>query len=62
MLKVIKLTENLKWYKKGIRDGIPIALGYFAVAFTLGITAKNAGLTAFQAMLAAGLTDRKSVV
>ncbi len=57
MLKVIKLTENLKWYKKGLRDGIPIALGYFAVAFTLGITAKNAGLTAFQAMLAAGLTN-----
>ncbi|MBE6749534.1 MAG: AzlC family ABC transporter permease [Ruminococcaceae bacterium] len=40
-----------------MRDGIPIALGYFAVAFTLGIVAKKAGLTAFQAMLAAGLTN-----
>ncbi|MBR7133408.1 MAG: AzlC family ABC transporter permease [Clostridia bacterium] len=40
-----------------MRDGIPIALGYFAVAFTLGIVAKNAGLTAFQALLAAGLTN-----
>lgn len=30
---------------KGIRDGVPIGLGYFAVAFALGITAKNAGLT-----------------
>lgn len=47
---------NFGWYKKGIRDGIPIALGYFAVAFTLGIMAKNAGLTAFQAMLAAAST------
>ncbi|MBE6994574.1 MAG: AzlC family ABC transporter permease [Ruminococcaceae bacterium] len=27
-----------------MRDGLPIALGYFAVAFTLGIAARNAGL------------------
>lgn len=40
------------WFKKGLKNGIPIALGYFAVSFTLGITAKNAGLTALQAMLA----------
>ena len=51
------MKENSKWYKKGIKDGIPIALGYFAVAFTLGIVAKKAGLTAFQAMLTAGLTN-----
>lgn len=51
------MKENSKWYKNGIRDGIPIALGYFAVAFTLGIVAKKAGLTAFQAMLATGLTN-----
>ncbi len=49
--------ENRKWYIKGLKDGIPIALGYFAVAFSLGIIAKQAGLTAFQAMLAAGLTN-----
>ena len=30
----------------------PIALGYFAVAFTLGIQAKNAGITAFQSAVA----------
>lgn len=53
---MIKL-ENKKWYLKGIRDGIPIALGYFAVAFTLGILARKAGITAFQAMLATGLTN-----
>ena len=51
------MSENSKWYKKGMRDGIPIGLGYFAVAFTLGIVAKNAGLSAFQAMLAAALTN-----
>lgn len=35
-----------------MRDGMPIALGYFAVSFSLGIAARSAGLTAFQAMLA----------
>ncbi len=40
------------WFKRGMRDGVPIFLGYFAVSFTLGIAAKNAGLTALQAMLA----------
>ena len=43
------------WFKRGTHDGIPIALGYLAVSFTLGIAAKNAGLTAFQAMLASFL-------
>ncbi len=42
---------NKKNYKEGLRDGIPIALGYFAVSFTLGIAAKKAGLSAFQATL-----------
>ncbi len=54
---MIKLAKNSSWYKKGLRDGLPIALGYFAVAFTLGITAKNAGLSAFEALLTAGLTN-----
>ncbi|MBQ6200952.1 MAG: AzlC family ABC transporter permease [Prevotella sp.] len=31
---------------QGFRIGIPIALGYFAVAFSLGIIARQAGLTA----------------
>lgn len=41
-------TYNLK---RGLVDGIPIALGYFAVAFTLGIEGKNAGLEWFQTTL-----------
>lgn len=49
--------SHKSWYAKGLRDGIPIALGYFAVAFALGITAKNAGFTAFQAALTALLTN-----
>ena len=42
---------------QGLRDGLPIGLGYFAVSFTLGITARRAGLTAFQAALASFLTN-----
>ena len=41
-------NKNKKWYMRGLRDGIPIGLGYFAVGFTLGITAREAGITAFQ--------------
>ncbi len=51
--------ENRQAFTKGVRNGIPIALGYFAVAFTLGIAASNAGLTAFQATLAS-LTNNAS--
>ena len=32
-------------YKNGLRDGIPIGLGYFAVSFSLGIMARDAGIT-----------------
>ena len=44
-------------FLQGLRDGLPIGLGYFAVSFTLGITARRAGLTAFQAALASFLTN-----
>ncbi len=37
--------------------GIPIGLGYFAVSFTLGISAGNAGMTAVQAMLTSLLVN-----
>ncbi len=45
------MKENQRCFKHGIRDGMPIALGYFAVAFTLGIAAKNAGFAAVQAAI-----------
>lgn len=48
---VTYLETNRTCFRAGIRDGIPIALGYFAVAFTLGIAARNAGFTAFQAFV-----------
>ena len=49
--------ENKAWYLRGLRDGLPIMLGYAAVGFTLGIAARNAGLTAFQAGLASLLNN-----
>ena len=41
----------------GMKDGVPIALGYFAVSFSLGIAARNAGLNAFQGFLASLLNN-----
>ena len=38
-------------FKKGITDGIPIALGYLAVSFTFGIMAVKGSLTIWQAVL-----------
>lgn len=38
-------------FRQGLRDGVPISLGYFAVAFTLGIAARDAGFSPFQAMI-----------
>lgn len=49
------LTDRRKWFFKGMRDGIPIMLGYFAVSIALGIAAKNAGMTAAQATVASAL-------
>lgn len=46
-------------FLRGAKDGIPIFLGYFAVALTLGIAAKAAGVTPLQAMLAS-LTNNTS--
>ena len=47
----IKLS-NSREIRNGIHDGIPIALGYLVVGFTLGIAARNAGLTPIQGFLA----------
>ena len=40
------MAENKQHIIHGLRDGIPIAMGYFAVTFSLGIIAARAGLTA----------------
>ena len=42
---------NIESVKKGLRDGIPISLGYFAVSFAFGILAVDSGCTVLEAVL-----------
>ena len=44
--------NNRSIFVQGFRAGIPIAIGYFAVSFSLGITARDCGFNAFQGFLA----------
>lgn len=46
-----------KIFLRGMRAGVPISLGYFAVALSLGMAAANAGMTAFQATLTSFLIN-----
>ncbi|MCR5421622.1 MAG: AzlC family ABC transporter permease [Lachnospiraceae bacterium] len=48
--------ENRIALKKGLRDGIPIALGYFAVAFSLGFMAKKCSLSPIQGFIGSFFT------
>jgi len=57
MSKYSFTPENRKAFKLGMKDGIPITLGYFAVSFSLGILAKKAGLIPFQGFLASLLCN-----
>ena len=42
--------SNFQFFKKGVKDAIPVFLGYLAVSFTFGIAAKNAGLSVLEAV------------
>ncbi len=44
----IHSKENQSAFRIGLKNGIPIGLGYLAVSFSLGIAAKTAGLTPLQ--------------
>ena len=44
--------DNRTAFREGMRDGIPIGLGYFAVAFALGVAARDAGLNPLQGFIA----------
>ena len=48
--------NNITVFLEGARDGLPIGLGYFAVAFSLGIAARGYGFSAFQGFLASLFT------
>ena len=55
--KILQPQSNTTAFKDGMKDGIPIGLGYLAVSFSLGIMAKKAGLTPFQGLLASFLCN-----
>lgn len=44
--------QNSRVFVLGLKHGIPIGLGYLAVSFSLGIFAKDAGLTPLQGFFA----------
>ncbi len=46
-----------QWFLRGMRAGIPICLGYFAVAIALGISAKGAGIASWQAAITSFLIN-----
>ena len=53
MIRDRDLTRRL--VLKGLKHGLPIGLGYFAVAFSLGITARGAGVSPLQGWIASFL-------
>jgi len=44
-------------FAKGMRDGLPIGLGYLAVSFSLGIAASGSGMSAGQGFIASLLCN-----
>lgn len=45
------MANRKTWFLRGVRDGVPIGLGYFAVSFALGIKAVGAGISPLEAGL-----------
>ena len=43
--------DEINSFKKGLKDGLPIAIGYLSVSFAFGIFAIENGLTVFQAVI-----------
>ncbi len=51
MVSNIDKINYLKDFKKGMHDGIPIALGYISVSFTFGLMGTSSGLLWWQTLL-----------
>lgn len=51
------IKTNRENFIQGMRDGIPIALGYLAVSFSLGIAARNIGMNALQGFIVSFLNN-----
>ncbi len=57
MYRMDKTINKKQAFLNGLRDGVPIGLGYFAVSFSLGIIAKKAGLNPIDGFIASALTS-----
>ncbi len=55
--KKYPFRPNRATFCHGMRDGLPIGLGYLAVSFSLGIAARSAGLSAIQGFIASFLCN-----
>ncbi len=45
------MQKSIYTYKNGIKDGLPIGLGYFSVSFAFGVTASSLGIPYFISVL-----------
>ena len=53
----VRAGTGRKLFLTGLSEGLPIGLGYFAVAFSLGIAARGSGLTILQGFLSSLFTS-----
>ena len=44
-----------QYFSSGLKDGMPICFGYFAVSFAFGIQAAGIGLSVFEASVLSAL-------
>lgn len=45
------MDDKIQQFRYGLKDGVPIGLGYLAVSFTFGIMAKKAGIHTLAAVI-----------
>ena len=51
------MKQNKLWFVKGLRDGIPIALGYLCRCIYLGIAARKCGIDCFSGWVFMSITN-----
>ena len=54
------IVRSKRVFLRGLRDGVPIGLGYLAVSFGIGISAHSAHLSVFQGFLLSFLNNASS--
>ena len=54
---LVRMEKKIEVFKEGAKDAIPIALGYFAVSFSLGIAARKLGMNPLQGLVISFLNN-----